>query len=135
MMDSIKGTYLSNFYESKVIYKKLAYRNAEAAFQSMKTIDPVLRGKFVDLTGSEAKFLGKRIKLRDDWDDIKLRVMYEIVNAKFAQNPTITKWLVDTNDEVIVEGNTWGDTFWGVCNGKGQNHLGIILMAIREEAK
>ena len=135
MIDSIKGTFLSNFHESRVRYEGLWYRNAESAFQAAKCTDKIDRVKFQNLTGAQAKALGKTVVLRDDWDDIKLSVMYEIVNAKFAQNPTITKWLVDTNDEVIVEGNTWGDTFWGVCNGKGQNHLGIILMAIREEAK
>jgi hypothetical protein len=134
-MNSIKGTYLSNFYESKVVYKKLAYRNAEAAFQAMKARNPEDRVKFVDLTGAEAKALGRGIPMREDWDDVKLSVMYEVVGAKFAQNPEIAKLLVDTNDEVIIEGNTWGDTFWGMCNGKGSNHLGIILMAIREECK
>lgn len=135
MIDSIKGTFLSNFYESKVRYEGLWYRNAESAFQAAKCTNKIDRVKFQNLTGAQAKALGKTVMLKDDWNDIKIRVMYEVVNAKFAQNPTITKWLIDTNDEVIVEGNTWGDTFWGVCNGKGQNHLGIILMAIREEAK
>ena len=135
MIDSIKGTFLSNFYENGVRYEGLWYRNAESAFQASKCTDKIDRVKFQNLTGAQAKALGKTVVLRDDWNDIKIRVMYEVVNAKFAQNPTITKWLIDTNDEVIVEGNTWGDTFWGVCNGKGQNHLGIILMAIRKEAK
>ncbi len=38
-----------------------------------------------------------------------------------------------TSDEgEIVERNTWNDTFWGVCKGKGENHLGILLMEIRD---
>ena len=34
---------------------------------------------------------------------------------------------------VKIEGNTWNDTFWGVCNGQGQNWLGKILMLVRSE--
>ena len=35
----------------------------------------------------------------------------------------------------LIEGNTWewSRTFWGVCNGSGENHLGRLLMKVREE--
>jgi N-glycosidase YbiA len=82
-----------------------------------------------------AKALGKRIELRKDWNDIKLDIMYKIVKNKFTQNPTLTKLLVDTNDKVIIEGNTWGDIYWGMCKGKGENHLGKILMKVRKEIR
>ena len=35
----------------------------------------------------------------------------------------------------LIEGNVWNDTFWGVCNGKGHNHLGKILMKVRDEIR
>jgi predicted NAD-dependent protein-ADP-ribosyltransferase YbiA (DUF1768 family) len=38
-----------------------------------------------------------------------------------------------TGDEELVEGNWWNDTFWGVCNGVGENNLGKLLMKIRAE--
>ena len=41
----------------------------------------------------------------------------------------------DTNNEELIEGNTWNDTYWGVCNGRGQNHLGKILMKVRSLLK
>ena len=41
--------------------------------------------------------------------------------------------LLATGDAKIVEGNTWGDVFWGVCNGVGENHLGEILMKVRQD--
>ena len=61
--------------------------------------------------------------------------MEEIVRAKFYQNPQLAEKLIATADRKIVEGNTWHDTFWGVdaATGKGENHLGVILMKIREE--
>ena len=43
--------------------------------------------------------------------------------------------LLDTGDQELVEYNTWGDTYWGVCTRirQGQNWLGKILMEVREE--
>ena len=61
--------------------------------------------------------------------------MEEIVRAKFTQNEELKRLLLATGDKRLAEGNTWGDTFWGVDlrSGRGENHLGIILMRVREE--
>ena len=40
--------------------------------------------------------------------------------------------LLATGKATLVEGNSWGDTFWGVCRGKGKNMLGKILMRVRK---
>ena len=45
---------------------------------------------------------------------------------KFLQHPHLIEMLLQTGDEELVEGNKWGDRFWGVCKGKGENHLGKI---------
>ena len=132
MIDNIRGTFLSNFYECRLEYLGKTYRNAESAYQANKSGDPIVRNRFTNLTGREAKALGRRVVMREDWDKIKLRVMKDIVSIKFT-NPQLSKLLIDTNDEEIVESNTWNDTYWGVCNGKGSNHLGIILMEVRKE--
>ena len=73
--------------------------------------------------------------LRDDWEAVKIQIMYQIVYAKFSQNPLLKQKLLDTGDAYLQEGNTWYDTFWGVCNGVGQNNLGYILMRVREELR
>lgn len=57
--------------------------------------------------------------------------MYEICMCKFMQNPTLCKALLATGNCHLVEGNNWGDYFWGSVNGHGENHLGRILMDIR----
>ncbi len=134
-INNLRGSFLSNFYESSIELDGIVYRNAEAAYQAMKSSDSLVRVKFINLSGASAKALGKKIELRKDWNDIKLDIMYEIVKAKFIQNPTIAKLLIDTNDKVIIEGNNWGDIYWGICNGKGENNLGKILMKVREEIK
>lgn len=68
-----------------------------------------------------------------DWEEVKDKVMYEIVLAKFTQNPDLKEKLLATGDEHLEEGNTWGDTTWGTVNGIGENRLGIILMKVRKE--
>lgn len=56
--------------------------------------------------------------------------MREVLKIKFSDPVLMTK-LTNVKGE-IVEDNYWGDTFWGRCNGSGQNNLGKILMEIRD---
>lgn len=123
--------FLSNMYPCKIRVNGLEFKCAEACFQSFKTTDTELRAKFQHLNGFEAKKLGKKIKLRPDWNDIRLEVMYRVVFAKFRQHPELKTKLLNIS-EMIIEDNTWHDTFWGKCNGVGKNKLGIILMTIRD---
>lgn len=82
-------------------------------------------------TPGEAKKLGRAVKLRPDWEQIKLAVMREALALKFAQGTPEAAYLVSTAGHYLQEGNTWGDTFWGVCAGEGENWLGHLLMAQR----
>lgn len=133
IIDRFTGEYyfLSNFYETSVLYSDLLFENAEAAFQSAKC--PERMGEFCHLKPSAAKRLGRRVKRRSDWDEVKDHVMYEVCKAKFTQNDGLKHKLKDTGDAILIEGNTWGDRIWGVCNGVGENRLGRILMQIRDE--
>ena len=134
MIDKFYGRYffLSNFYECPVNYKGLTYNNTEAAFHAQKTFDIETQKRFTTLNPSEAKKLGRAIPLRPDWENVKVKIMEDIVTAKFQQHPDLQKKLIDTYPEELVEGNWWNDTFWGVCNGAGLNNLGKILMNIRD---
>jgi len=60
-----------------------------------------------------------------------------VVLAKFLGNGDLRDQLLATGDAELVEGNTWGDTYWGVDSrsGKGENMLGKILMETREFLK
>ena len=131
MITNLQGTFLSNFYERQFIWNNSPFRNAESAFQQAKCKNANDYSKFYDLTGRQAKALGKRIEMREDWNDIKLGVMKQIVTMKFICNPDLMHMLWHTGEQEIIEGNTWNDTYWGVCNGIGSNHLGKILMEIR----
>ena len=138
MISSFRDEYffLSNFYPVEIKLDGIVYPNAETAFQAQKTLDVEERRKFSMLKNPvQAKRLGRKVKLRDDWKEVKLDIMTEIVSQKFLQHPHLIEMLLQTGDEELVEGNKWGDRFWGVCKGKGENHLGKILMKIRDAYK
>lgn len=126
-----KHSYLSNFYSCPVEYDGLTYQNSEAAFQAAKCIDRNERERFIRLTPGQAKRLGKRVALREDWNEARIDVMREVLECKFSQNPKLKEMLISTENEELIEGNNWNDRFWGVCRGGGQNHLGKLLMEIR----
>ena len=136
---SFRGDYdfLSNFHEAPVEFDGIRYLNNEAAFQAQKCLDRKDRQAFASLLPGAAKRKGRSVSLRPDWEQVKVGLMTEIVRAKFAQNPDLAERLVLTGGSRLIEGNTWHDTFWGVDSntGKGANHLGIILMQVREELK
>lgn len=135
MIDSFKGKYffLSNFYSTPVCYQGILYQNAEAAFHAQKDLSR--REEFAGLNPSEAKRLGRRVKLRSDWEQIKDDIMFDVVYYKFSQNKELAEQLIGTGDQELVEGNDWNDRYWGVCRGVGKNKLGQILQRVRSELK
>lgn len=75
------------------------------------------------------------MKMREDWEAIKIDVMRYCLQEKFSAGSDLAAKLIATGDCELVEGNTWGDVFWGVCRGTGENRLGRLLMERREELK
>jgi ribA/ribD-fused uncharacterized protein len=90
--------------------------------------------KFLTCGPGTAKKLGGQLPIRKDWDSIKVNVMQHLCTLKF-NIPELEEMLLNTGDQELIEGNWWNDTFWGVCNGKGKNWLGKILMDIRLQKK
>ena len=138
-IDSFRGKYyfLSNFFPAEVTYNGLTYQNNEAAFQAQKTYSKEERIEFTTLEPRDAKRRGRRVRLRRDWEQVKDRIMEEIVRAKFSQNEELKEQLLATGDAQLVEGNRWNDRYWGVDirSGVGENHLGKILMKVRSELR
>ena len=136
---SFRGDYdfLSNFYEDGIDYNGIHYLNNEAAFQAQKCLTDEEKWEFAYLSAAKAKRKGRQVSLRADWEQVKIGIMEEIVRCKFTQNPHLADRLLKTGSRKLVEGNTWHDTCWGVdaSTGEGENHLGEILMKIREELK
>ena len=125
--------FLSNFYLVRISLDGLVYKSVEHAFQASKTEDKEERMRIHNaFTARRAKQLGRKVTLRPDWERAKLVYMTKFIVQKFMDNPYLAKRLLDTGDATLIEGNTWGDTYWGMCNGKGENNLGKILMRIRD---
>ena len=129
--------FLSNFFEARVEYGGLSYGSNEAAFQAQKCMSEEEKVQFTEFGPGKSKGVGRRVQLRPDWEEVKEGIMEEIVRAKFTQHLELAAQLVATGEKVLVEGNHWGDVFWGVDTrtGQGENHLGKILMKVREELK
>ena len=133
MITSFSGSnrFLSNFWPCQVVLDDELYASVEHAYVAAKTLDLDLRHRIREYpTAGQVKRLGRQLTLRSDWESVKLDVMEELVSQKFT-DPTLRALLLETGDAELVEGNHWGDVFWGVCKGVGQNHLGKILMKVR----
>lgn len=130
-----KYEFLSNFWHSPFTYEGIVYPTNEHFFQAMKTLDWNERNWIASAeTPGIAKRRGRACTLRSDWEKVKDEVMLTGLRIKFS-NPALRTQLIMTGDEELVEGNWWGDTCWGVCNGVGENRLGKLLMQVREEIK
>ena len=130
--------YLSNFAPAEVVLDGEVYLSTEHAFQAAKTLDKETREKIRNGTPGQAKRLGRKIKIRDDWDEMRLSTMETLLRQKFLTDNEYGKKLMATGTQEIVEGNRWHDQFWGSCDcpkcgGGGQNNLGKLLMKIRAE--
>jgi len=136
-MDKIEGfqneyKFMSNFVPARVMLDGDWYPTTEHAYQAAKTTDrDKRRGIKMAASPGIAKRLGRLLPIRKDWESIKDKTMYDLLVQKFAQ-PEYSEQLLATGDAYIEETNHWGDVYWGVCKGVGQNKLGKMLMDIRQ---
>ena len=134
-----KWHFLSNFYLTPVKYLGVEWRSAEHAFQAAKltgdAFEKIIR---IPSPGSAKKFARSQPKPLD-WDDRKVQVMREVLSAKFRGSHQMWQWLLETGEAQLMEGNTWGDTFWGCVLSRGgwvgQNMLGLLLQELRAELR
>lgn len=128
--------FLSNFWPSSITYQGLTYPTVEHAYQAAKSTDPEVRKKFLNPGRNggpgNAKRMGQRVVLREDWERVKLDIMLKLLRLKFSL-PDLRDRLKMTGEAELIEGNTWHDTFWGTYRGQGENHLGRLLMQVRKE--
>ena len=146
MIEEFKDEYrwLSNFWyfdEPMVCLNgmsPISMPTNEHFYVAMKTNDLDLRKTISEHPLKGIKKFGSTFELREDWEDIKLEVMEYGLRYKFSkENPNLRAKLIATGDEPIQEGNHWNDKFWGVYlpTGEGENHLGELVMKIREDIK
>ncbi len=138
---AFRGSYrfLSNFYACNIRYLGYRFPSIEHAYQAAKSEDPsvhrVIQGA---LSPGRAKRLGRLIRLKPTWDEERIPLMLMFLRLKF-EDSSLRPLLLATGKESLVEENYWHDNFWGNCTCLrcadllGQNHLGRLLMQVREE--
>jgi hypothetical protein len=132
--------FLSNFHVSPFKWGGYIWPTVEHAYQAEKTINSFEQQLIREAKHpGEAKKIGRKVVLRENWDALKVPAMTEFVWQKFKQNDDLREQLLNTENAKLVEGNHWHDNFWGdcYCNNclkiEGKNILGLILMKVREE--
>lgn len=133
-----KNYFLSNFYPCKVEYNGYIFPSVEHAFQAAKCDRPtdvklILNAK----TPKVAKLLGKRVKIKIDWEAKKKDILFKLLLEKFKDG-NLKAMLLNTNKLKLVEENSWHDKYWGICvcvkcKSTGANVLGELLMRVRNE--
>lgn len=136
-----KYRFLSNFHACKVIYDNITFDSVEKAYQYSKCYKASDKAKILEAkTSKEAKAFGKLIKIRSDWDRVRVSIMLDLVTQKFSADP-LRQMLLDTGDDAIIEENWWHDNLWGNCTCdkcrtiRGHNILGKIIMQVRDSLK
>lgn len=146
-----EGDFLSNFYPAPVTcpgpllfalmsprcslgrnIEDTTFGTTEAMFAALKAdrYDEFQRIAAARGPG-EAKMLGRRCKMRADWDTARVEVMRAALALKFAPGTELAQRLLETETKVLIEGTMWGDRIWGVYRGSGRNLLGVLLMEQR----
>lgn len=132
--------FLSNFWASPIKVTGVLYPTVEHYYQAQKCTvsDEGFKAILDCRTPGDAKRLARKYPIREDWDEVKIRIMTVGVYHKFVQNTRLGESLRGTRPLLLEEGNMWHDNFWGICrcerckNKTGQNYLGRILMSVRD---
>lgn len=153
MIEKFEGRwrFLSNFYPVEIEHQGIRYPSVEHFYVSMKcNNEQMLQGRHYTIgdfreiiarvpSPGMVKKIGQQMQIRKDWSDKKLEFMNWGVREKF-KNEELKELLISTGDMTLIEGNVWHDNFYGQCScvkckNKGNNHLGKILMKVRDEVK
>lgn len=126
--------FLSNMQPCKITLYDMVFPSVENAYQASKCMNMDEVHQFVTCNPYESKRLGKTVKMHPNFNQNKLHIMEQLLRQKFSDyNPVLKQKLIDTGDTELIEVNNWSDFYWGICNGTGENHLGKLLMKIRDE--
>jgi predicted NAD-dependent protein-ADP-ribosyltransferase YbiA (DUF1768 family) len=108
-------------FDSPLVHQGIEYRTVENFYQAMKTPknDLDTRRKIADASPEEARTIGEQVKVRPDWQKIRLQVLETALKHKFAPG---TKW----HTKLRATGDT------DILDGSKDNHLGNLLMRLRD---
>lgn len=144
--------FLSTYFPGAAFYlprMSCEVPSGEHGYQALKSLDPDQRGWVVTApTAGEAHRRGQQVTLRPDWEQVCRPLMMEVQLAKFS-HPDLRQRLLATRDTPLINGNSWGDDYWGAVldapaivdrvwaarygtSLTGHNWLGRILMTTRK---
>lgn len=127
---------LSNFSSFAVEENNVIYMTAEHLYHCKKFDDQEIIEKILNSRSAhdaQKIAIQNKDKVRKDWNDIRVKIMKDILLLKLHQHPYVNKKLLETKDREIIE-NSWRDDFWGWGENKdGQNNLGKLWMEIRDK--
>lgn len=139
MITALTGKYrfLANEIACMISYENESYPSVAHAFHAAKTLDLTIRAKIKKATRFyEVRQLGRDANPRPDWKEVRLSIMEDLLRQKFNY-PEFKKVLLSTGNEILINGNSRGETFWGAIRVEhkwvGENNLGKLLTKIREE--
>jgi ribA/ribD-fused uncharacterized protein len=130
----------SSYYPVDLMLDGLRYRSAEHYFQAMKFPDHPEYQEMIRKVKKprEAKKLGKTedYATRPDWATHRDTVMMTALREKFSErHPELKELLLKTGNAILQEASP-RDNYWGIgSKGMGQNKLGVMLMALRDELR
>ena len=125
-------------YEEKpLLIDGLEWPHSEGYFQAMKAFGTYdweyARAKIAHCDPLDSWSVGQRLKLRNDWDQVKDQIMMTAIREKF-KDPYLKALLISTKDYPLVQLNRC--RYWGSGpDGKGLNKLGVLLENLRDEIK
>ena len=104
---------LGNFYPCEFVINDETWNSTEQYYQAMKSDDIYYRTKMKKETdGLECWKMGQTVRIRDDWDKVKVDLMYKANLAKFEQNKKLRDVLTSTKGEISL----YGDLYWNYVN-------------------
>lgn len=134
--------FLSNFYESEMEIDQgptkppVVVKTLEHAYQALKANNKEEAAwVLASPTAGISKRRGQKVQMWENWDGMRDEIMLELLRIKFFQNKELADKLLATENARLEEGNWWGDTYWGICRGIGENMLGVLLMQVRSELR
>lgn len=134
--------FLSNFAAARVIVHGIAFPSVEHAYVYSKLPDPIFAKQLLECSPGQAKRLGRGREFQRraaglrPWEDVREGIMLSLLEQKFSDSK-LADLLLGTGDAVLIEGNYWGDGYWGVDErtGQGMNVLGKLLMRVRDQLR
>ena len=126
----------SNFYESPITIWGMNFKTNEHAYNYRKAME-MERYSSADRIRKADTARGAQLTARREvvsnkhWKDIKMSVMYELLQHKVKQCATFRNDLISSRGRPLIEDTT--HEYWGRGReGNGQNVLGRLLMTLRD---